>query len=192
MTDAGTPSGHCDELIPARRNPLSWLVNLHQIGTSVLPTNLIHPTAYTVVVYQVLGSSCASCTIHLARTPLSLCSCPKVLSGQQRRGLVVIAPRVFQQGCIGCPPFILIFVVQISPFIQKASASRCILSISYDSLVDQILSPARGCQFSGSISWFKRCAHGALSHVHCWGTRIPQIVSKSRCPEGHRKHVRLP
>ena len=72
MTDAGTPSGHCNELIPARRNPLSWLVNLHQIGTSVLPTNLIHPTAYTVVVYQVQGSSCASCTLRLACTPFSL------------------------------------------------------------------------------------------------------------------------
>jgi len=196
VTDAGTRSGHCDGLIPARRNPLSWLVNLHQIGTSVLPTNLIHPTAYTVVVYQAQGSSCASCQytlpVHLSLS-LSLCPCPKLLCRRQSRGLVVIAPRVFQQGCIGCPPFILIFVVQISPFIQKASASRCILSISYDSLVDQMLSPARGCQFSGSISWFKRCAHGALSpHVRCWGTWIPQIVSKSRCPAGHRKHVRLP
>jgi len=120
VTDAGTPSGHCDELIPARRNPLRWFVNLHQIGTSVLPANLIHPTAYTVVVYQAQGPFVR----FLHHTPclhslsLSL-SCPEVLCGRQRRGLVVIAPRVFQQGSIGCLPFILIFVVQISPFISE-------------------------------------------------------------------------
>ena len=111
MTDAGTPSGHCNELISARRNPPRWFVNLHQIGSTVLPVNLIHPSAYTVVAYQVQGPSCASCTVHLVCVCPSFSSFqPKVLCRRQRRSLVVIVPRVFQPGRVGCPPFILIFV----------------------------------------------------------------------------------
>ena len=65
MTDAGTPSGHCNELISAGRNPQSSFVNLHQIGSSVLPLNLIHPTVYTVVVHQIQGAPCAFANPHL-------------------------------------------------------------------------------------------------------------------------------
>lgn len=45
--DAGTLSERRKKLISAGRNPPSWFVNLHQIGKSVLPVNLIHPRRHT-------------------------------------------------------------------------------------------------------------------------------------------------
>jgi hypothetical protein len=69
VTDAGTRSGRRNKLISAGRNPQSWVVHLHLIGSSVLPAHLIHPTAYTVVVYQIQGSACAFHRVRLVCTP---------------------------------------------------------------------------------------------------------------------------
>ena len=199
MTDAGTPSGHCNELISARRNPPRWFVNLHQIGSTVLPVNLIHPSAYTVVAYQVQGPSCASCTVHLVCVPFFLFVSAKGAlqaatsqSGRYRASC-------FPAGSSWVPAIHinLCCTRRSPPLSQKMSSnncSKCILSISYDPLVDQMLSPAHRFLPSGSISWFKHCAHGAslVLVFAVGGTCIPQIVNKSGRLEGHRRHVRLP
>lgn len=134
VTDAGRRSGHCNELISARRNPPSWVVNLHQIGSSVLPPNLIHPTA---VVYRVQGprallTVCTSCVLSLLLFVSAKGSLWATASRSGRYRASCPPP-----GCVRCYHSYR-SLLRGSPLYLR----RCRLAI-HDPLVDQMRSPAR-------------------------------------------------
>lgn len=160
VTDAGTPSGHCNELISAGRNPQSSFVNLHQIGSSVLPLNLIHPTVYTVVVHQIQG----------ARAPLPICSSSILfllfVSGKNPCG----KPSWFGRYRASCLPAGSRWVPTIhidicwrrSPPLSQGMSSNAMDPFYF------IRFPRGSNAFTsswmsvfGSISWFGHCPHGA-------------------------------
>ena len=80
-------------------------------------------------------------------------------------------------GRAGCLPFISIFVARISPLSQKMSSNNPSF-LFHDSLVDQMLSPARThLSVLRSISWFKHCPPGpSLIHMFApMGRSFPKL-----------------
>lgn len=141
--------------------------------------------------YQVQGSSCASLLQYAPRVYSLFFSFsrPKLLCGQQRPGLVVIAPRVFHLVALGAYH-------------------------SYRSLLRGSPLYLRRCRQTTHPSYFMipswiKCFHQPVSspvdivvqalsprsishHVRSYGTLIPKIASKSSSPAEHRTHVLLP